>query len=67
MRLSPVLFVWSGLGAACAPVVRCVLRWRGTIGRGVVAGLLVTVLVSRLDRSQCPGGKHVDGNPESGL
>jgi hypothetical protein len=32
-----------------------------------IAGLLVTVLVSRLDRSQNPGGKHADGKPEPGL
>jgi hypothetical protein len=32
-----------------------------------VAGLLVTVVVSRLDRSQNPGGKHADGNPEPGF
>jgi len=96
---SLVLFAWSGLGAAFGPVVLCVLHWRGTTGRGVVAGmaagfatsigwvllakeashglyemvpafvagLLVTVVVSRLDRSQHPGGKHADGNPEPGL
>ena len=35
-----VLFAWSGLGAAFAPVLICALLWRKTTLAGAVAGML---------------------------
>ncbi len=35
-----VLFAWSGLAAAFAPVVLCSLFWRGTTRAGAIAGML---------------------------
>lgn len=40
MIFSLVLFAWSGLGAAFAPVILCALRWRKTTRQGVVAGMI---------------------------
>ena len=35
-----VLFAWSGLGAAFAPVVLCSLFWKGTTRHGAIAGMI---------------------------
>ncbi|EED36824.1 sodium/proline symporter [Luminiphilus syltensis NOR5-1B] len=43
---SLVLFAWSGLGAAFGPVMLCTLRWSGTTGRGVIAGMIAGFFTS---------------------
>lgn len=35
-----VLFAWSGLGCAFAPVVLCSLFWRRTTRQGAIAGMI---------------------------
>lgn len=51
-----VLFAWSGLAAAFAPVVLCSLFWRGTTRPGAIAGMtagfLTTVLWVLLFKEQ---------------
>ena len=43
-----VLFAWSGLAAAFAPVVLCSLFWAGTTRAGAVAGMIAGFLVTML-------------------
>ncbi len=35
-----VLFAWSGLACAFAPVVLCALFWKGTTRMGAIAGMI---------------------------
>jgi sodium/proline symporter len=41
-----VLFAWSGLACAFAPVVLCSLFWKGTTRAGAIAGMVGGFLTS---------------------
>jgi sodium/proline symporter len=43
-----VLFAWSGLASAFAPVVLCSLFWNGTTRSGAIAGMVAGFLATVL-------------------
>ncbi|MEE3278221.1 MAG: sodium:proline symporter, partial [Pseudomonadota bacterium] len=42
--LDLVAYAWGGLGASLGPCVLCCLFWKGTSGKGLIAGMLVGAL-----------------------